>query len=993
MKHKYRIVGVVFLIVMMSFFTAISSVTAKGVHKSLKDKKLPACTQAISDDLYSKYKPVIRRLTKKNYSIYLDGPKTEGAELKVVDIVTGSYDGNIKDLNLITSGSGLKIPLTPEIDSKTVGKKTKEIVKVRLKLVSNDVCDGDIYFSISTHNDGDAFSKEASLRNNTNIGSGEACTNFINGNYNASQFGDTERAKEDFKKYNYAAVGKDGKAFYEDALKYCFTNQVTYNFKKNQINRLIRDTIATWKVQATADASTDTEFDRKFEEVKNAAYASMSAGNGKSVYELIKKENLDKLQDTSLKCSSVVDVDKALSQNDADYYQNSSYYYASSVTDSEKVTYTYNYAPGDTRTVTKDVCDQVCEESVEVNYGPPIASKAGLCFEYKVKVTSRVRCHANVKAGSEPDVPNDVCTPSPGCSNGIPAYYHQAGPNEDFERCIKDCDGGKYTASCSNKCYNKVYGKKSNNLGLNYQNKSSNASKLYSVADCKADNPAGCYVWEGDSVRWRHGTQLPGRWYIDSGYCGGNPSCTFCDSAGCGYYISTGGNDEGIRRKNGCSDVCWWEGCSKGRYLNPGTMASDTADNNAAYKVAIRSCKQKATCTTKTATFKISIKYDVKDNSGKKVNVLEFPYSESNPSNSNGDKIKSPGMDGQTGNNTTILEYAGCYKDEEKRRWYRTEWSFPGTWINNKHGEVSYVDKSGNKAWQSVKDKFCIPLDAENVNTNWFDCYNNYISSDKTQADKNNLNNCFNNNPVSSKKFDNRTVPSNGYNIYAEAKNFGYFGWDFGISCFYGLHRNPTKCEGEDCSECATPPCEEDKEDDTLDNHTIRPIDNDDIFPEKDASVVDTSSKAVESKKATRLSYVTKLTDKSKTGRQPGFNWSEGAVSKVNGTGKYKNEKYEVDPILLRQKIQERGDSIYSNDAEYLDYSYTLSIESLAKIKRYNEQHSYTEWSGSIKRINGINAYKSDFLDGISSYGVKDNGSHRSWGCNNYRDSAGSNCR
>lgn len=988
MKHKYRIFGVVFLIVMVSFFTIISSVSAKGVHKSLKDKKLPACTQAISDDLYSKYKPMIKRLTKKNYSIYLNGPQTSGAKLKVVEVIKGSYSGDLKDLDPVKSGDSLKIPLEPDVDPAT----GKELVKVKLKLVApDDICSGDVSFKISTYNDGDAFDSGTSLRNNTNIGSGEACTNFINGNYNASQFGDTERAKEDFKKYNYAAVSKEGKAFYEDALKYCFTNQVTYNFKKNQINRLIRDTIATWKVQATADASTDTEFDRKFEEVKNAAYASMSAGNGKSVYELIKKENLDKLQDTSLKCSSVVDVDKALSQNDADYYQNSSYYYASSVTDSEKVTYTYNYAPGDTRTVTKDVCDQVCEESVEVNYGPPIASKAGLCFEYKVKVTSRVRCHANVKAGSEPDVPNNICTPSPGCSNGIPAFYNQAGPNEDFEQCIKECDGGKYTTTCSNKCYKKVYGKNNTNLSLKYNDSNSLVSNMaYSSTDCLNDNSDGCYAWNGDSIYWIKGTEF-GRWYYTSDYCnrlGG--SCRNGDSADSFYEPDAGG----FRRAgNGCSDVCWWEGCSKGRYLNPGTMASDTADNNAAYKVAIRSCKQKATCTTKTATFKISIKYDVKDNSGKKVNVLEFPYSESNPSNSNGDKIKSPGMDGQTGNNTTILEYAGCYKDEEKRRWYRTEWSFPGTWINNKHGEVSYVDKSGNKAWQSVKDKFCIPLDAENVNTNWFDCYNNYISSDKTQADKNNLNNCFNNNPVSSKKFDNRTVPSNGYNIYAEAKNFGYFGWDFGISCFYGLHRNPTKCEGEDCSECATPPCEEDKEDDTLDNHTIRPIDNDDIFPEKDASVVDTSSKVVESKKATRLSYVTKLTDKSKTGRQPGFNWSEGAVSKVNGTGKYKNEKYEVDPILLRQKIQERGDSIYSNDAEYLDYSYTLSIESLAKIKRYNEQHSYTEWSGSIKRINGINAYKSDFLDGISSYGVKDNGSHRSWGCNNYRDSAGSNCR
>ena len=35
---------------------------------------------------------------------------------------------------------------------------------------------------------------------------------------------------------------------------------------------------------------------------------------------------------------------------------------------------------------------------------------------------------------------------------------HQGGPNEDFEACINECDGGKYTPKCSNTCYEKIYG-------------------------------------------------------------------------------------------------------------------------------------------------------------------------------------------------------------------------------------------------------------------------------------------------------------------------------------------------------------------------------------------------------------------------------------------------------------------------------------------------------------------------------------------------------
>ena len=35
---------------------------------------------------------------------------------------------------------------------------------------------------------------------------------------------------------------------------------------------------------------------------------------------------------------------------------------------------------------------------------------------------------------------------------------NKGGPNDDFDACVSSCDGGKYTQSCINSCYNTVYG-------------------------------------------------------------------------------------------------------------------------------------------------------------------------------------------------------------------------------------------------------------------------------------------------------------------------------------------------------------------------------------------------------------------------------------------------------------------------------------------------------------------------------------------------------
>jgi hypothetical protein len=169
---------------------------------------------------------------------------------------------------------------------------------------------------------------------------------------------------------------------------------------------------------------------------------------------------------TTLKCNYLDRIQSYTT--DDEYYVNKSYLYGSGTNkiNTDKY-YTYHYSPtsdsnsNTTVTGASASCEVECEEAVTVEYGPPVASKAGLCFEYKVKVTSRVSCSVS-KEPTKPDTSINVCTPTPICTNSTHSYYvNQGGPSEEFDSCIEACDGGKYTDKCSKKCYKKVYGSSS----------------------------------------------------------------------------------------------------------------------------------------------------------------------------------------------------------------------------------------------------------------------------------------------------------------------------------------------------------------------------------------------------------------------------------------------------------------------------------------------------------------------------------------------------
>ena len=142
-------------------------------------------------------------------------------------------------------------------------------------------------------------------------------------------------------------------------------------------------------------------------------------------------------------------------------------------------------------------CTRVCEEVVKVEYGPPIQVQAGMCFEYRVKASSIVNCY--MKQRNITPVPQPgICIPAPTCwSTHLNMWMPVAGPTEEFDACIKDCDGGKYTEKCSNKCYEKVYGKdKDKNINNNkYINPTFTGN---SGGGCRP----GMYYRSGGAIDW-----------------------------------------------------------------------------------------------------------------------------------------------------------------------------------------------------------------------------------------------------------------------------------------------------------------------------------------------------------------------------------------------------------------------------------------------------------------------------------------------------------
>ena len=664
-----------------------------------------------------------------------------------------------------------------------------------------------------------------------------------------------------------------------------------------------------------------------------------------------------------------------------DYFVNKKYYYAELKVKESYGTYTYYRVPGKADPGNEVTCTRICSEAVAVEYGPPVAKKAGMCFEYKIRVTSRVDCHID-KNGipTPPDASCTYCNPAPSCHSGT---LRQGGPSDEYDTCIEKCDNGKYTKKCSDKCYKSVYGKTSKSKSAKKSSADTSSNELKaektannsygSLKDCiaKSGKDNGCYYISSGSIHWSPGKDdsSPGRWYRYNSWAATVANHGDYHIYGDGFYRKAYANGDH------CQGDCHWEDCRDGDntiYLNKSHIKSDYKANYEKWEAAVDSCNEQATCVTETSTYTISANYN---------DTWElFPRKDQDK-----DKVSKATSTENNKFTTLLVNYSkdtfgghngirGCYyynheSGKEKERMYRSTWHFPGTWMNAKTGEISY-DENGSAGWGKLKDKFCIPFNTEPVNSDWWtQFFNNRLHDASMNLSYKNPavgENCLKGNS-SAINYSVNSAPGTSaikWNIKGETRNFGYFGWNFDIECFY-----------------ATPPYPITKHDKNTTNNTgstnectddvrIRSIEPSNPFPEKDGG----SNKSVQLKSPSGAT--------TSVGRQPGFNWSQYATSQL------KNGQYYSDPVKLIATIQDSQyiKQLYTD--KYLDYQFKLSRDELLKLRSDTEGNStnYTSYddNGFFLDENGVLRYKSKKIRKYANVYPKDNALK----CNNLRDSS-----
>ena len=657
-----------------------------------------------------------------------------------------------------------------------------------------------------------------------------------------------------------------------------------------------------------------------------------------------------------------------------DYFVNKKYLYGESKM-SDEVTIYYHVTPDGYKPSKKLECEITCQEAVEVEYGPPVAAAAGVCYEYKVRVTSRVACNLSKITGKEEVCESDYCTPYPHCVHNGGKVYTQGGPSEDFDACIMQCDGGNYTKKCNNKCYKEVYGTASAYAKV----ESAYHDDVFAtkVAMSGTNFTCGGYYTKASQegeITWKGNPKdSAGRWYCSHHWSPVHGKSTYYTD-GHGFFRGNYGR---------CNDTCSWRDCTgKYQYLNKclpqshsmfsqlssissdlrkdcandeiNVMQYDCEHNMQIYNEFVQSCQSKVSCSTETAEFTIDVDYTKAD--AVTPTTIKFPYKgQTDTITHNGGVVVST----QDQKNTTLIYdfpsagegMYGCYKrDASEIDLYRATWGFPGTWQNVKTGEFSY-DYSGKTTdiWMEHPHRFCVPGDAKGVNVLWYNAFMGRVLREQNILQQTSATNTYidaNMCPytvtTTSVTQYTTTIPEEQltFNIKAHTRKFGYMQWNIDINCLYAVNEDPL------CGNYSSDRCYESNN--TIRNnctkdggYRVHTVDVTDMFPNEDGA---------------------ELTDPTKHGRSyVGYNWSEYAVNE-------KNTDYKSNPPAYMAKIQGNADSVYTD--KNLDYEFYLSPKTIREIRNSysGSDANYTAFSDSGFKIDefGLSRYQSKKIHGDS---------------------------
>jgi len=614
------------------------------------------------------------------------------------------------------------------------------------------------------------------------------------------------------------------------------------------------------------------------------------------------------------------------------------------------------------------ICTITCTEVVKVEYGPPIQVGGGMCFEYRVKVSSIVNCTSQKNGNSAAPTKKKYCSLYPWC-----AHSHQAGPSEDYETCVKKCDNGEYSKYCSDKCYKEIY---ENTKSLDLVQNSVFSDMKYSVPIEKfvynkrngndveeRTDIKGCirgqhyYNTSTKAFDWCPAVNTKNRAIITNNKNGKNSTRRAVRTGllGIWYYIqnyktiwhnhkySSDAMGLGIIRaqyKNGkqCKESCGWyksKSCKNGYYYSFNNKVSNkiygngkcskiwTYEWNDTKKEYNPTPVPKDVCDQRDL-----IKYDYINNNKRYYDLIKQECTGKASCTTSTAKftISFKYKKAAAGSTVTKVDFPFDTKEdalnsqEDGKPVYNTN---PGTLI--RFGGC-YVN-ADNKKWYLAEwtfpgtwlsNKSGDPVYGKPANENQYVFAKGKVCVPYGLA---NTNAKWAENYIKYQKadsgeptgweFDDKSGydldTQNGYNIQAKTTSFGYFHWNFKINCFYALTNGG---HGVD------PECITGSKKCTDSDFIIRSFDSKDPFLQT-------------AQASSRIQY--------KVDRPIGFNWTSDATLKcTNPNKKYCfSDGYDRDPTKLIESITSMVDT-YSEDN--LDYKVHLNKDALQKVRNRNKE-------------------------------------------------------
>lgn len=789
----------------------------------------------------------------------------------------------------------------------------------------------------------------------------------------------------------------------EKSIPYCFSNRVSYKMEESDLTNMLNSFV-------------------RYYNDKNIDLKANIPANSYNLNEHNEKPNTKR----TLKCDPFSETN----ENTYSYSETNQF----KITDKTKEYYTQNQEQVNSNVA----CESICTEVLTVKYGPPTAVKAGECFESEVTIKSSIECKSKVNF-PPPTTPQKTETkiPSPVCQHGG-IWEGQAGPSDEFDQCIESCDGGEYSQKCIDKCYNETENSENKEptiegVTLSLNKNSKKQSNLLKVANKTCPNPASYsniddlvnavwdYMHEDKNIKLHgHFTKNPVKWNADTD-CHWDKYApwyfltqdrtkrtvssdtkvrgkfnTYCWGRDCFGYEP---DSMGFKRQatnGGCSETCNYKDYDDSTF-NKTTNVSDAEYTEALrdYNAVIDSCKTSSSCKNTTSTFTISVANDSNKNgnanpngtSGKTVQICD------SNDNSDSSKFKSSSCfkwDSSIDYSNKVANASGslqmikdldsqCAGNDNRKDHYYTKISFPGDWTKNKGGKVTHTEPEPIIAYKKHDNQYCLDRDFGNINTSWWTWSEIYAKdpNKKNIVDESSL----------------------FYNILDTISNFGYFGWNFDVSCFFAVKNNPGIPENtedtpnnnsnNDFPECPKEGCGKVY----IDEFETRSASLDNLFVATNRNVALQYKNKKDKTPSLKLADADDTTNKRLHASRPTrYNWSNIATDLTI-------ENYAIAPPAAIAMIQEMGDEVYEKDEE-LDYSITITPSQIRNIRSYNKKSDSYLADGNVaynanqelisstdyQIIDGIMFYKSNFIRNSSYVSLDPNHRPSGYGCNNLKN-------